>query len=450
MLTGLPLLLVLLAAVGVLIVAISVVRITPVVALLLTGLATGLAIGMAPSAAAIALQTGFGALMGQIGLMVIAGTLLATYLDRARSAEKLATTLIALGGARRSPGILTGVGYLVGIPVFCDAGFLLLSPLVPRLAQRAATGARLYLTLAAGLFATHTLVPPTPGPVAAAGGIGIAAHLGLVMALGLVVALPAAVAGYLVLRRVDPRTAPAPATAATPPATAAPEAPYPAPKLWRAVLPVALPIGLIALTGLLPSGDDGPLRVALRFLGAPFVALLVGVGCVYVLAGAAARSAMRAATPQALAQAGNILLITGAGGAFGGILKAADLGSVIASVAGTGQASGGALLVVGFLLAALLKSAQGSTTAAMAIAGSILGGLVAGSAFAAPLPGALLVCAIGAGGMVASHVNDSYFWIVSQLSGLPTPVLLRYHTLASAAMGVVGLAATLLLYALLV
>jgi GntP family gluconate:H+ symporter len=392
------------------------------------------------------IRGGFGNIMGNIGLVIVLGTLIGVILERSGAAITMARSIISLLGNRFPLLTMSLVGYIVAIPVFCDSGFVILNSLKRSLARSLnASPVAMTVALSTGLFATHTLVPPTPGPIAAAGNLGMGGNLGLVMVAGLVFALLAAFSGLLWARRcgqlhsdemaedqadlhADPHTDPHT------------DLSLPSPLL--AFTPILLPILLICLGSVANFPTEllgrGALYEALNFLGKPMIALLVGLGFALLLLRAGNRlQRLGECTETGLKISAPILLVTGAGGAFGAVLAATPLGDYL----GSSLSALGLGVLVPFLVAAALKSAQGSSTVAM----------VAGSALIAPLlpqlgldsdtGRVLCVMAIGAGAMTVSHVNDSYFWVVSQFSRMDVATAVRSHTMATLIMGLVTISA---------
>ena len=405
------------------------------------------------------IRGGFGTIMGNIGLVIVLGTLIGVILERTGAAITMARSIIGLLGERFPLLTMSLVGYMVAIPVFCDSGFVILNSLKRSLARSLKTSpVAMSVALSTGLFATHTLVPPTPGPIAAAGNLGIGGNLGLVMVAGLAFALLAALCGLLWARRCGNLHSDELAEAqmlgkehttaeghnvthkAFMDASAYPPSSLPSPLL--AFTPILLPILLIFLGSVANFPTEplarGALYEALNFLGKPMIALLVGLGFALLLLRAGNRlQGLGECTESGIKIAAPILLVTGAGGAFGAVLAATPLGDYL----GSSLSALGLGVLVPFLVAAALKSAQGSSTVAM----------VAGSALIAPLlpqlgldsdPGRVLcVMAIGAGAMTVSHVNDSYFWVVSQFSRMDVATAVRAHTLATLMMGLVTISA---------
>ena len=436
------LILILLMIVLFIVVATAHFKLNPFLTLLCAAFIAAFAYGLPLRDIESTIRGGFGNIMGNIGLVIVLGTLIGVILERSGAAITMARSMISLLGERFPLLTMSLVGYMVAIPVFCDSGFVILNSLKRSLARSLKTSpVAMSVALSTGLFATHTLVPPTPGPIAAAGNLGMGGNLGLVMVAGLVFALLAAFSGLLWARRCGQLHSDELAEdQADLHADSHADLSLPSPLL--AFTPILLPILLICLGSVANFPTEllgrGALYEALNFLGKPMIALLVGLGFALLLLPTGNRlQRLGESTENGLKIAAPILLVTGAGGAFGAVLAATPLGDYL----GSSLSALGLGVWVPFLVAAALKSAQGSSTVAM----------VAGSALIAPLlpqlgldsdtGRVLCVMAIGAGAMTVSHVNDSYFWVVSQFSRMDVATAVRSHTMATLIMGLVTISA---------
>ncbi len=411
-----------------------------------------------------AVGEGFGSILAGIGLVILFGTIIGKVLERTGAAVALADGVLRLIGEKRPALAMSVIGWTVSIPVFCDSGYVVMSPLQRSIAKRTGTSpVVLGTSLATGLYASHTFVPPTPGPIAAAGNLGIGAQdLVWVILAGLLVSSVVAGAGLLWATRATRGL-----TSGLGDAQQTFEeykAQFPRiPSLGRAVAPILVPIGLMAVGSVaaFPSGDGtlvgGFAGETLAFVGTPVVALLLGV--LLALALLPERRDEETLTRwvgEGIVDAAVIITITGAGGAFGAVIRATPIPDYIQSLIGDGSGlTGVTALLVLFAIAALLKTAQGSTTAALVITSTIAAPLLPalgldGNLGAIPIGQVLAVMAIGAGAMVVSHVNDSYFWVVSQFSGMTVTTAYRAHTAATLVQGVSGIAVVLVLGAFLV
>ena len=380
---------------------------------------------------------GFGGTLTSIGLVILFGTIIGHVLERTGGALVLAESLLRAVGRRRAPLAIGLAGYAIGIPVFCDSGFIVLAALARAVAADAGFPAATMTTaLSMGLYSTHVMVPPTPGPLAAAGSLG--ADIGRVMGLGLLVALPATLAGVVYALHVGRRLAPA--SGKTPASGAPPAEPaMPPPSAKRAWLPILVPVGLIAFASVasLPAQPLGSAAAGvLAFAGHPVVALAVGIALAFRCVTRWEAGLLDTWIGSAVKDAALILVITGAGGALGAVIRATGLGDFLGATLSK-HALG---LVLPFLIAATIKTAQGSSTVAIVTTAGILAPLLPGLGWTAPTARALAVLAVSAGAMVVSHANDSYFWVVGQFSGMDIGTTYRTHTVASLVSGLASLA----------
>lgn len=404
------LLVILLAAILWMIVAGSYLKWHPFFSLLSATFGFGLLAAMPPALLLDTLLQGFGALVGSIGLIVIMGCILGVLLEDSGSVQQLGRAL-AVRASRQPSLSLAFLGMLLGIPVFCDSGFIILFSLTKSMAVASGTPVPVMsLSLAGGLYSSHTLVPPTPGPVAAAATLGGPGSIGLVMLLGILVSIPVTIAAHLYAKFAGKRM-----KLGDVPEQLEKMVNNPA-SAWQAVLLILFPVALIAAgsTVVLMRWED-PVSTIFSFVGKPVVALLMAV----VLAMILLRNygSLTSSIDKGLRQAGPIILLTGCGGAFGAVLKASPLADVLSGLIHEQGLTGVGFLTGAFLMGAVFKTAQGSTTSAMMLVSALLSPLVSVSGLDSPAGHALLVLAIGAGSMTVSHANDSYFWVVSQFNG---------------------------------
>ncbi|WP_221031206.1 GntP family permease [Actomonas aquatica] len=423
----------LLLAIAFIVVATTRWRLPPFLALLLAACAYGVASGLSPAETLVAITGGLGRTVAGIGIIIASGCIIGAVLEQTGAAMVMANAVLKVVGRSRTVLAMGLTGGVVSVPVFCDSGYVVLAPLVRSLARRAKQSiAALAVALSMGLYATHCLVPPTPGPVAAAE--ALSADLGQVIALGSLVAV--VVIGVCCLfamwagRRwyIEP-----PAAQVAPAAGEAEEAGVVA-SLPRAFAPIVLPVALIALRSFFPGAEGSRWAATVTWLGDPNVALLLGALLALVLARRHGAAELGEWSGEALRSAGAIVLVTGAGGALGAVLRATPLAEAI----GTQLASmdlGLFNIVLPFLVAAGLKTAQGSSTVAIVTTASLLAPLLPALGLDQGTVLTLTVLAIGAGSMTVSHVNDSYFWVITQMSGITVSQGYRLITLASAVAG---------------
>ncbi len=446
-----PLLIVVLAA-SVLFIVVTTARfkLHPFLALMAAAFLVGLCVRMPLSDLVTTINTGFGNMMRHIGLVIVVGTIIGVFLEKSGAALRMAETVLRVVGEKRPQMAMSIIGAIVSIPVFCDSGYVILSSLNKAIARRARVPmASMAVALATGLYSTHTLVPPTPGPIAVAGNIGAANYLGLVIIIGLLVSLPAILAGYLWAVGVASRIV-VPGEHDDCSGQEETSLPGDLPAAWKAFAPIVVPVLLIGSGSLISAtGYKGFGAEAGLFLGAPVTALFVGLCFALLLLPRSCAGVLNAWTAEGIRHAAPILLITGAGGAFGAVLSATPVAELIKGLAQGGLFDGPFVLVIPFIIAACLKTAQGSTTAALVVTSSLIAPFLTELGVVTPVQLALMVMAIGAGGMVVSHANDSYFWVVAQFSGLAVKDAYKAMTPATLVQGITAFAFTLLLYALL-
>lgn len=428
----------LLLAVVFIVLATTRLQLHPFLALLFAAFGYGLlSPGLGPDEVVAAINAGFGGTLGHIGIVILAGAIIGVFLERSGGALRVAEAVLRWTGPKRVPHTMACVGYVVSIPVFCDSAFVILSPLGRALATRAgAPVASVAIALGLGLYATHTMVPPTPGPIAAAG--LLQADLGRVILLGLLVSAITMAAGLVFAMIAGRNVVPENARELVEPPEA--KGQTQSPNAIHAALPIFLPLLLIVLGSVAvyptqPFGM-GPFAKILMILGQPVVALLIGVLCAFTLPRNPTRALFSSTgwVGEGVLAAASIIVVTGAGGAFGKVLQLSGIGDTVE------QALGGAELgiLLPFVIAAGLKTAQGSSTVAIITTAGILAPLLEPLGLDSATAKALCVVAIGAGAMVVSHANDSYFWVVTQFTGLSVRQGYRLHTLGTLVQGLVA------------
>jgi len=422
----------LLLSVVFIIVATTKLKLHPFLALLISAFGYGVFCGTMSLAEVVeSVNSGFGGTIGYIGIVILAGSVIGTFLEKSGGAFKLAESILKLMGPRNVPLAMSIIGYIVSIPVFCDSGFVILSSLCRGLSRKAkislATSA---VALSLGLYATHTMVPPTPGPVAAAKLLD--ADLGLVIVWGLFVSLFALTAGWLFAVKFAGRVYINPESESD--ESSPDEIVTEGPSVIKSVIPIFLPIVLIVLgsIGKLDSQPFGAGEAAafISFMGEPVVALLVGVFFALLLPKKLTTEMLSTSgwVGQAVVAGATIIIITGCGGAFGTVLQNSRISDVLEGYLGK---SAGISIWLPFIIAAALKTAQGSSTVAIITTAGIMKSIVGPLGLDAPTARALAVVAIGAGSMVVSHANDSYFWVVTGLSKMSVKDGYKLQTLGT-------------------
>lgn len=431
-----------LGAVVALIVLIARFKLHPFVVLVAVSLAMGMAAGMPLGSVVKAFQDGVGGVLGFVAIVVALGTMLGKMMAESGGATRIATTLITLLGEKRVHWAIMFVGFIVGIPVFFQVGFVLLIPLVFTIARRTGMSlVKIGIPLVAGLSVVHGMVPPHPAAMLAVGAYH--ADVGRTIAYGILVGLPtAALAGPIFAGWIAPRIA----LAAESPIAAqfAGAVPRELPGFGMTLFTVLLPVILMvcASTADVTLDPASALRAALDFVGSPIVSLLVALLFSFWSLGYQrhfTRDQILKFANDCLGPTATILLVIGAGGGFNKVLLESGVGNAIAELALGAHASP---LLLAWTVAALIRVATGSATVAMTTGA----GIVAPIAVATPGTHAeLLVLATGAGSLVLSHVNDSGFWLIKEFFNMTVPQTLKTWTVAETIIGVAGLGFTLLL-----
>lgn len=427
--------------IAIMVIAASKYNFHPFLSLLLAAIVMGFVGGLNQSEITSTLMNGFGKTLGSIGIIIAFGTIIGAYLEKSGGAKSLANWVLKVIGKKRSLLAMNITGFIVSIPVYCDSGFIILSPLNKAISKSSKIPlVALGVALAAGLYTTHVFVPPTPGPLAATAALD--ADLGLVILLGLIVAIPVALSGYFWANYLKKRYRYNESEEEED--IIEKESLNQIPKTSTSMLPILIPIVLIALKSIAeypthPFGE-GTLAGVFSFIGNPIIALFIGVFLSFRLKSDTQEKHFNWVT-NGLKEAGIIILITGAGGAFGAILQATGIGDII----GTSFSGMKLGLLLPFIIAAVLKSAQGSSTVAIITTAAIIAPLLESFGLESSLGKALSVLAIGAGAMTVSHLNDSFFWVVSQFSGMNTTTALKSQTLSTLIQGLTGIVIVLLI-----
>jgi GntP family gluconate:H+ symporter len=423
-------------------------KVEPFIALLVVGLLVALAaglpveqiVGSAQKSSGSLLEGGFGGILGHIAAIIGLGTLLGAILEASGGAEVLTRTLLRAFGEKRAPLAMGLSGLIFGVPVFFDIGIFVLAPLVYVAAKRGGRSIVLYgMPLLAGLSVMHAFMPPHPGPVAAAGLLHVS--LGWIIIMGLACAIPAWFIGGVLYsswigKRVDVPVPDEMLAAAEKDGDATERN---EPPLWLVAVIIGIPLVLI-LTGtfgsiLLPKGSVS--LGAATFFGTPAVALTIAVLLAFWLLGFRRGMTREQVTEMAAASlrpVAMILLVVGAGGFFGAVLSATGVGKVLATSL---AAAGLPVIALSYVISCGLRIAQGSATVAIVTTTGIVAPVVADLKYSQPQL-ALVVMAIAAGSIIASHVNDGGFWIVSRYFGLSVKETLQTWTVLETILSVVG------------
>ena len=409
-------------------------NIHPFFVLLLAAILYGFITGMGVTEIISSINDGFGSIMGKIGLIIFFGVAIGTILEKSGGAMVIATRLLNLIGQKSIHLAMMLTGYLLSIPVFADSAFIIMNSLNKALSDKARVSyAGTTAALALGLTATHVMVPPTPGPIAAAGILN--AELGSVILWGVIISMLALVPCYFFATKVAARVQ-IPIKIET-----APDVEH-RPKLRSSLLCIVVPIILIVLKSVFayPGLEltESPVYPVVAFVGEPVVALLIGIVLSLLLPQKLDSSVYSANgwLGDSLLIAAPIILITGAGGIFGAMLQNSGIAELI-----TENFSGMSIgLFFPFLLAACLKTTQGSSTVALITTASIVAPMMPALGLEDAFMKTMTVLAIGAGSTVVSHANDSFFWVLTQLTGMNVKQGNQVHTLGTLTFGVSAIA----------
>lgn len=420
----------LILAVAFIVVSTTKFKLHPFLALIFAAIGFGLLSGMPFAEIVNSVNSGFGDIVGHIGLVIVIGCIIGTFLEESGGAYVMAQGIVRLAGKKRVPLAMLIVGCFISIPVYADSGFVILSPLNKAITKKSGISlACTAIALSLGLTITHCLVPPTPGPVAATAILG--ADLGLVILIGLIVSVFVAAESYFFVTRYASRTYidPDPDGEIIVEEDDAKDKP----SALRSFLPVVVPLVLIVFKSIsdfpgAPFGE-GVAASVLRFIGEPVIALIIGMILSFFLPKKFDRELLSTTgwVGKSLTSAAVIIMITAAGGSFGMILR----NSGIADILGESLAGANVGIWLPFIIAAALKSAQGSSTVAIVTTASLIAPMMEALGFVSPVGRALAVMSLCSGAMVMSHVNDSFFWVVTQLSGMNVKTGCKLHGLGT-------------------
>lgn len=445
--SGLMLLVVFLIAIVCMIFAISKLNIHPFLAIMGIALILAIIVGIPIDEIPGVIGDGFSGTFKSIGIVIILGALIGTILEATGGAMKLADMVINLVGEKKPELAIMIMGWIVSIPVFCDSGFVILNPIRRAMAKKTKTSSvAMTMALSAGLYATHVYVPPTPGPIAAAGHLGVGDNLLMVIVLGVVVSIPGLIAAYFFAKKVGKNIKSSDEISDGEILEDYKEImkEEELPGGFLSLAPIIVPIILMAISSIVSMrGYESGLAKGLIFLGNPVIALAVGViFSVVLLASTNKMGDFNQLTEATLKTVGPILFVTGAGGVLGRVISSAGFVEYI-------EANAAILSKVGiffpFLISAILKTAQGSSTVAITTTAAIMGSYTDSSSMMTalglsnPMTAILVVMAIGAGAMTVSHANDSYFWVVTNMGGLKAEDGYKTQTPMTLIMGITGM-----------
>ncbi len=399
-------------------------------ALIISASVTGIIGGMAPENVVGEISAGFGTTLGSIGVVIGFGVMMGKILELSGAAERLAYSLVKTLGKKKEEWAMAAAGYLISIPIFVDSAFVILNPLVKALSRKTGKSVvGLGVALGVGLVATHHAVPPTPGPLGVAGIFGV--DIGMMILSGLVFGLGIVIVGVFYAKWIGKKIYQMPAEEGDEFIRPSKQEAYieflelesertkDLPSLTKSLMPIVFPILLIffntTLTALADAGTvsvNAQLLSYIKFFGNPVIAVGIGlIIAIYTLTNNMKRLDTLDRMEEGIKSSGIILLVTGAGGALGNILRASGSGDYIAE-----QISQLALpaILVPFLIATIVRLVQGSGTVAMITAASISAPIIA--QLDVNLVLAAQACALGA--MIFSYFNDSLFWVLNRMLGI--------------------------------
>ena len=431
-----------LAGIAVIVVLITVAKLNPFVALILGGLTVGIVAGENVNNVLESFTTGFGTTAAGVGVLIALGAIFAKLLADSGGADQIVDTIVGRASGRALPWAMAAVGAIIGLPMFFEIGLVLLMPVIYLVARRAQVSLiTVGIPALAGLSAMHGFVPPHPGPVTAIDYLG--ADLGVTLGFGLVVAIPTVIVAGPLFGALAGRwvVVEAPSTYDTDTRTEVENRPSFLVTILTVLLPVALMLSK-ALADIVIDDEDDKVQQVFDVIGNPFVALLIGSLVAMVTFGYAVgmdRDKVAGVVTSSLPPIAGILLIVSAGGGFKQVLVDTGVGTLLAEWATDANVS---VLLLGWVLAVLIRLATGSATIATITASSLMVPLTAGMSTPEI---SLLVLAVGAGSVFFSHVNDAGFWLVKEYFGMTVGQTIKTWSLMETVLSVTGLIVVLLL-----
>ncbi|MFQ3340874.1 MAG: GntP family gluconate:H+ symporter [Flavobacteriaceae bacterium] len=418
-------------------------KLHPFIVLLIAAVLLSILLGIAPVVAAGLIMKGFIKIIQNIGLLILFGTLIGAALEQSNGTIALAKGILNSLQKLPLPYAVSCIGYLVSIPVFCDAAFVILSQLNKTLSAQTKTPlVGLTVALSTGLFAPHVLVPPTPGPLAAAANLNLENLILLIGVGGSIAFILIMVGGWYGNYLIKKNKYIGPAENSKKPNTE--EAEIVLPNFIKSILPIIIPIALMCLGTLLKISPIFPGLKYLIILTQPTASLGVGMLFAFRLLSKHPKKIFDSVAKKGFRQAVPILIITGMGGALGSVIQTIPLQDYALEI----SAFSGLGILIPFIIAALLKTAQGSSTVAIITTSSIIFPLLSVLGLDSEMGKVWAIMALGVGSMTVSHANDSYFWIVSQMSGMDVRTAYRTHTIGTLLQGTVGLVVVFIGYSI--
>ena len=378
------------------------------------------------------IQEGFGSTMATIGFLIILGAIIGITLDKTGGTLSIARFILQKTGDNKSARAIGIIGFITGLPIFCNSGFIILSGLSKTLSSKSKLSMPFMATvLACSLYSVHCLIPTHPGVLASAGILKV--NIGYLIVIGTVFAIPGTLAAYFWSKRISKGNKYQPAEAAdVDQKLSLKDLPSP----FLSFLPIAVPLLLIALKSLYNMFDKGGQSLISRILylpGEPIFALSTGVVLALLLIKNKSIDTINSVFREAIEKAGPILIVTAAGGMFGMVIKATGTGEAMGKLlAGTNIG-----IFVPFIIALIMKTAQGSSTVAIITTASLVSPMISQLGMDSEWGRLLTILSMGAGSMIVSHANDSYFWVVSNFSEIDPGTTLKVYSSSTIVMGIV-------------
>ena len=451
--SGIGLMISLIVAIIVIIVSISKWKVHPFLALMGVSLILAIVVGIPLQTIPNMICSGFSGTFTSIGIVIILGALIGSILEKTGGALKLAEVVVKIVGKKHPDLAMELMGWIVSIPVFCDSGFVILDPIRSSLQKKTGySSVAMSMCLSAGLYTSHVFIPPTPGPIAAANTLGVGNSLLLVIGIGALVSIPCLIVAYFYANYIGKKVK------TEEDMQDKSEESYNAllksfgklPSGFLSFAPIIVPIIAMALGSISDmAGWTGALDIFLNFIGTPIIALTIGViFAIILMISTKTLNQFYDITNETLKVVGPILFITAAGGVLGKVISEAGF-------VGYMQEHAAVLATIGiffpFIVSAILKTAQGSSTVALTTTAGIMGSIADPGSMMnllglnTPLAGVLTVMAIAAGAMTVSHANDSYFWVVTNFGKIKMEDGYKTQSAITGIMGVVGIIFTFIL-----
>lgn len=450
--SGIPLIIAFVIAIVLMIVAISKLKIHPFLSIMTISLLFGIVAGIPLTDIPGVIGTGFSNTFKSIGIVIILGALIGTLLEKTGAALKMADVVVKMVGKKRPELAMLIMGWIVSIPVFCDSGFVILNPIRKALVKRTMkSSVASTIALSMGLYISHCFIPPTPGPIAAANtlyeGLGMETNLLLVMGFGALCSILPLIASYFFavfmgkkVKAADDVDMNKDEVVQTYEELVASYGKLP--NAFLSFAPIILPVILMGLSSALSMA--GTKLALITFLGTPIIAIAVGVIFGIILLGSQKKmSELQEITNETLKVTGPILFITAAGGVLGTVIANTSMVDFIKQNSTTLATLG---LLFPFLLSAILKTAQGSSTVALTTTAGIIAPMLTTIGLGTSPLAALTVIAIGAGAMTVSHANDSYFWVVTNFGEMKVEDGYKTQTLGTLIVGIASIINVYLVY----